>query len=133
MKEQNIFGLELIDTGNLLHSAIVSGAFWESIRGKIGSPMDHTVGTADVQSEGLQDLRIGEPWQICISRRNGEVLYPRTPSDTRAEPQSGDSLLAEEQTEDNLHRGGSHTNNACKTQVGLKSPVGGQRISKLYK
>ena len=31
VKHQNIFGLALIDTGNLVHSAIVSGAFLESI------------------------------------------------------------------------------------------------------
>ena len=41
--------------------------------------------------------------------------------DTRAEPQSesGDSLLAEVQTEDDLDRGGSRTN-ARKRWVGLK-------------
>ena len=31
---------------NLVHSAIVSWDFWESIGGKINSPMDHQVGTA---------------------------------------------------------------------------------------
>ena len=31
VKQQNIFGQALIDTGNLVHSAIVLGAFWESI------------------------------------------------------------------------------------------------------
>ena len=53
VKQQNIFGLALIDTGNLVHSAIVSEAFLESIGGKIRSPMDHRVRTGDSQSEGL--------------------------------------------------------------------------------
>ena len=56
VKQQNIFGLALIETGNLVHSAMVSGAFCESIRGKISSPLDHRVGTADGQSEGLQKI-----------------------------------------------------------------------------
>ena len=60
------FGLALIDTGNLVHSEIVSGVFWEYIGGKIRSPMDHRVGTADGQSEGLQVLGVGEPWPIYL-------------------------------------------------------------------
>ena len=66
VKQGNIFGLVLIDTGNLVHSVIVSGDFWESIGGKISSPMDHRVGTANGQSEGLQVLGIGEPWPIYL-------------------------------------------------------------------
>ena len=58
------------------------------------------------------------------------MLYSRTPSDTRAEPQceSGDSLLAEVQTEDDLHGAGSRTD-ARKRGVGLESLVGGLRMS----
>ena len=48
--------------GNLVHSAIVSGEFWEAIDGKISNSMDYKVGTADDQSEGLQVLGVGEPW-----------------------------------------------------------------------
>ena len=66
VKHWNIFRLALIDTGNLVHSAIVPGDFWESIRGKISSPMDYRVGTADGQREGLQVLGIGEPWPIYL-------------------------------------------------------------------
>ena len=66
MKQRNIFGLVLIDTGNLVHSAIVSGEFWEAIRGKIASFMDCKVGTADGQSKELQVLGIGEPWPIYL-------------------------------------------------------------------
>ena len=35
-----MFGLALIDTGNLIHSAIVSGEFWEAIGGKMSKSMD---------------------------------------------------------------------------------------------
>ena len=66
VKEQNIFGLALIVTGNLVHSAIVLGEFWESIGGKMIESMDYKVGTADGQSDGLQVLGIGEPWPIYL-------------------------------------------------------------------
>ena len=56
VKQRNLLGLALIDTGNLLHSSIVSGEFWEAIGGKISNSMDYNVGTADGQSEGLQVL-----------------------------------------------------------------------------
>ena len=56
----------MLDTGNLVHSGIVSGVFWDSIGGKISSSMDYKVGTADGHSEGLQVLGIGEPWPIYL-------------------------------------------------------------------
>ena len=66
VKQQNIFGLALIDTRNLVHSAIVLGAFWESIGGKISSSKDYKVGTADGQSDSLQVLGVGESWPIYL-------------------------------------------------------------------
>ena len=66
MKQRNIFGLALIDSGNLVHSSIVSADFWESIGGKLAQTMDYRVGTADGQSQGLQVLGIGEPWPIFL-------------------------------------------------------------------
>ena len=63
---RKLFGLALIDTGNLVHSAIVSGEFWEAIGRKISKSMDYKVGTADGQSKGLQVLGIGEPWPIFL-------------------------------------------------------------------
>ena len=39
VKQRNIYVLALIETGNLVHSAIVSWDFWDSIGGKINSPM----------------------------------------------------------------------------------------------
>ena len=41
VKQQNMFGLLLIDMGNLVPSLIVSRAFWESIGGKIRGPTDY--------------------------------------------------------------------------------------------
>ena len=49
-----------------MHSVIVSGVFWKSKGGKISSPMDHSVETADGQSEGLQVLAEGEHWPIYL-------------------------------------------------------------------
>ena len=59
VKQRNLFGLALIDTGNLVHSTTVSGEFWEAIVGIISNSMDYKVGTADSQSEGLQVLGVG--------------------------------------------------------------------------
>ena len=42
VKERNLFGLVLIDTGNLVHSAIVSGEFWEAIGGNSVIPWTTT-------------------------------------------------------------------------------------------
>ena len=66
VKQRNLFGLLLINTGNLVHFAIVSGEFWEAIGGKVSNSMDYKVGTADSQSKGLQVLGIGEPWPIYL-------------------------------------------------------------------
>ena len=63
VKQRNLFRLALIDTGNLVHSMIVSVKFCESIGGKISNSMDYKVGTAHSQSKGLQVLGIGEPGQ----------------------------------------------------------------------
>ena len=60
------FGLGLIDTGNLVHSAIVSGEIWEAIGGKMRESMDYKVWTADGQSDRLQVLGIGELWPIYL-------------------------------------------------------------------
>ena len=54
VKQRNIFGLVLIDKGNLLHPSIVSREFWEVIGERINCTMYYKVGTADGQSEGLQ-------------------------------------------------------------------------------
>ena len=56
MKQRNIFGRALNDSGNLVHSSIVSEDFWEAIEGKLDHAMDYRVGTADGQSQGLQVL-----------------------------------------------------------------------------
>ena len=66
IKQRNIFGLALIDSGNLVHSSIVSAEFWDAIGGKLNQTMDYRVGTADGQSEGLQVVGIGEPWPIYL-------------------------------------------------------------------
>ena len=61
VKQQNIFGLALLDTRNLVHSAIVSVEFWEFIGGQMIKSMDYKVGSANGQSDGLQVLGVGEP------------------------------------------------------------------------
>ena len=66
VKQRNIFGLVLIDTGNLVHPSIISGKFWKAIGGRINHTMDYKVGTADDQSKGLQVMGIGEPWPIYL-------------------------------------------------------------------
>ena len=119
VKDQNIFRLALIDTGNLVHSAI---------GGKMSKSMDYKVGTADGQSDRLQVLDIGDPWPINLEAME-ECNNPRTISVQRTESQSTSRniLLNEAQSEDQLHGGGSCTN-ACKRWVSIESPVGRQKI-----
>ena len=66
VKQRNIFGLALIDRGNLVHPSIESAEFWEAIEGRINRTMDYKVRTAGGQSKGLQVLGIGEPWPIFL-------------------------------------------------------------------
>ena len=94
IKNKNIYGLAFVDTGNLVHSDLMSREFWESIGGKICKPIDLRVGTADRQSGGLKVLGMGEPWHGYIPRRDGKKLHVRTFGDTRVKPlrKSGISL-----------------------------------------
>ena len=59
VKQRNIFGLALIDTGNLVHTSVVSGKFWEAIGGRINRTMDYKVGTAVSQSTGQCSIPAG--------------------------------------------------------------------------
>ena len=61
----------LVDTGNLVHPAIVSLDFWKSIGVKINSTINRQVGTADGQSEGLQVVGVGEPWPFYLEVLTG--------------------------------------------------------------
>ena len=56
----------MIDTGNLVHSAIVLWVLLESIEGNLSSSMNYKVGTADGQIKDLQVLGVGEPWPIYL-------------------------------------------------------------------
>ena len=66
VKQRNLFGLALIDTGNLVHSLLVLGETCKAIGGKMSNSMDYKVGTAESQSERLQVLGLGEPWPIYL-------------------------------------------------------------------
>ena len=66
VKQRNLFGLALINTGNIAHSAIVSSEFREAIGGKVINSIDYKVETADSQSERLQVLGVGEHWPIYL-------------------------------------------------------------------
>ena len=66
VKQRNIYSPALVDTGNLVHSAIVSWDFWESIKCRISHPMDQRVGTANKQGEGLQVVGMGESWEVYL-------------------------------------------------------------------
>ena len=84
-RSRNIFKLALIDTGNLVHSAIVSGEFWEARGGKISNSMDYKVGTTDGKSEGLQVLGVREPRSIYLEGME-ECHIQNNTSDPRIEP-----------------------------------------------
>ena len=65
VKQQNIFGLALMDTRNFVNSGKVSGEFWEAIGGKMSKSMDYKVGTtifwyrgtfANISRRNVKDL-----------------------------------------------------------------------------
>ena len=122
VKQQHIFGLALIDIGNLVRSAIVSGAFWESIGGKISRLR---VGTANGQSEGLQVFEIGEPWPIYLEGM--DECYILEPLVIQGLSHSENLGMAFLQKYRPAQRGS--ITNAHKRWVGLESPVGGRRMS----
>ena len=49
VKQRNLFVLALIDKANLVHSAIVSGEFWEAIGGNIINSTDYKYGLLTVK------------------------------------------------------------------------------------
>ena len=111
-----------------MHSATVSGAFWESIGGKISSPMDYKVGTVDGHSEGLQVLGVGEPWQIYLKGMEEHYIIEPLVIQGLSHSVTSDIFLEGVQPEVDLHGGGSHTK-ASKRQVSLRSLVGGWGMS----
>ena len=115
VKQRNLFGLVLINTGNLVHSAIISDNFWEAIGGKISNSMDYKVGTADGQNEGLWPI-YGEGMEECI------ILEPQVIRGLSHSMNLGISFLTRSNlklicTEDKV------APNACKRVVNLKSKV----------
>ena len=80
IKQRNIFGLALIDSGNLVHSSIVSAEFWDAIGGKLNQTMDYKVGTADSQNKRIASSRNRRTMANLLTR-NGRMLPTRTSSD----------------------------------------------------
>ena len=68
MQKRYIYGLALVDTGNLVRGTLVSSEFWDSIGGKIIEKSDTRGNTAE--KGGKRITSFGE-------RRNNEVLSGR--------------------------------------------------------
>ena len=58
--KRNIFGLALVDTGNLVKGALVSSEFWQMIGGKMLEEGNARVHTAEKGGKGLRVLGKGE-------------------------------------------------------------------------
>ena len=58
--KRHIYGLALVDTGNLVKDELVSSEFWKAIGGKMLDKSDARVHTAEKGGKGLRVLGRGE-------------------------------------------------------------------------
>ena len=126
VKQRNLFGLVFINTGNLVHSEIVSGEFWEGIGGKISNSMSFKVGTVDCQSEGIQVLGIAEPWPIYLEGME-ECYFLEPLVIQELSHESRNILPNKEQSEVDMH-GGRSCANARERRISPESTVSGWRM-----
>ena len=64
--KRDIYGLALVDTGNLVRGTLVSSEFWDSIGGKIIEKSDTRVNTAKKGGKGLRVLGKGETMKFYL-------------------------------------------------------------------
>ena len=58
--KRDIYGLALVDTGNLVKGTLVSKEFWDTIGGKMLEKSNARVGTAEKGGKGLRVIGKGE-------------------------------------------------------------------------
>ena len=58
--KRDIYGLALVDTGNLVKGTLMSSEFWKVIGGKMVEVSDARVNTAEKGGKGLRVLGKGE-------------------------------------------------------------------------
>ena len=64
--KRDIFGLALVDTGNLVKSTLVSKEFWDLMGGKVTVKCDLRVGTAEKEGKGLKVIGKGEEFKFFL-------------------------------------------------------------------
>ena len=66
--KQDIYGLALVDTGNLVKGPLVSSEFWKMIGGKMLEESNARVNTAEKGGKGLRVLGKGEriAWTVDL-------------------------------------------------------------------
>jgi len=62
-----IYGLALVDTGNLVTSTLVSKEFWETVKGKKSGTSNARVGTVEKGGKGLKVLGKGETFKFYLN------------------------------------------------------------------
>ena len=53
---RNVYGLALVDTGNIVKGTLLSKEFWELMKGKMSGNSNARVGTAEKGGKGLKVL-----------------------------------------------------------------------------
>ena len=66
MFRREIYGLALVDTGNLVKATLVSKEFWDEISGDIEEQCNFRVGTADKDGEGLKVIRREKEFKFSL-------------------------------------------------------------------
>jgi len=65
--KNEIYGLALVDTGNLVTSTLVSKEFWETVKGKKSGTSNARVGTVEKGGKGLKVLGKGETFKFYLN------------------------------------------------------------------
>ena len=64
--KHDIFGLALVDTGNLVKSTLVSKEFWDLMGGKVTVKCDLPFGTGEKEGKGLKVVGKGEEFKFFL-------------------------------------------------------------------
>ena len=77
--KRDIYGLALIDTGNLVKGTLVSSEFWKMIGGKMLEESNARVNTAEKGGKGLRVLGKGEKIKFYLDGLDHGTNFDRRP------------------------------------------------------
>ena len=66
MFKLDMYGLALVDTGNLVISTLAFKEFWDLMGGKVAVKCDMHVGTAEKEGKGIKVIGKGEQFKFFL-------------------------------------------------------------------